>query len=282
MTTSKDILVIYHHPCSDGFGAAYAAWKHLGDTADYRPHSYDMPPPKDIIGKTIYVVDFSFKTKQLTEICSKALEVTVIDHHKDAAKDLQDCAAAIDNLTVVFDNNKSGCGLTWEYFFAAEPPELLKYIQDRDLWEFKKVETKEILLALDVCYETLFPIWDTLVTDPGKLKELYQKGKILIQARKKSVRQLAEGYHKVKLGGITGYACNATYSYASDLGNYLARREQTFGLVYYFDGKTSLWKYSLRSIKGGVDVSKIARTFGGNGHVSAAGFTLPYLLEELK
>ena len=28
-------LVIYHADCSDGFGAAYAAWKLLGDRATY-------------------------------------------------------------------------------------------------------------------------------------------------------------------------------------------------------------------------------------------------------
>ena len=37
----KENLVIYHGKCSDGFGAAYSAWKQLGDSADYVPMTYD-------------------------------------------------------------------------------------------------------------------------------------------------------------------------------------------------------------------------------------------------
>ena len=30
-------LVIYHANCADGFGAAFAAWRKLGDEAEYVP-----------------------------------------------------------------------------------------------------------------------------------------------------------------------------------------------------------------------------------------------------
>ena len=33
-------LVIYHDHCTDGFGAAFAAWLKLGDDADYLPMAY--------------------------------------------------------------------------------------------------------------------------------------------------------------------------------------------------------------------------------------------------
>jgi nanoRNase/pAp phosphatase (c-di-AMP/oligoRNAs hydrolase) len=42
-----------------------------------------------------------------------------------------------------------------------------------------------------------------------------------------------------------------------------------------------LYQYGLRSI-GDFDVSMVAQAFGGGGHKNAAGFQLPYLLEELK
>jgi len=37
---NKEIVVLYHANCLDGFGAAYAAWKKFGDTADYIPVQY--------------------------------------------------------------------------------------------------------------------------------------------------------------------------------------------------------------------------------------------------
>ena len=33
-------LVIYHANCTDGFGAAFAAWLKLGDEAEYLPMEY--------------------------------------------------------------------------------------------------------------------------------------------------------------------------------------------------------------------------------------------------
>ena len=33
----KDIVVIYHAHCQDGFGSAYAAYQKFGDTATYIP-----------------------------------------------------------------------------------------------------------------------------------------------------------------------------------------------------------------------------------------------------
>ena len=64
--TSID-LVIYHKSCTDGFGAAYSAWKLLGSKAEYYAATHGDPPP-DVVGKTVAILDFSNKnavTKQM-------------------------------------------------------------------------------------------------------------------------------------------------------------------------------------------------------------------------
>jgi phosphoesterase RecJ-like protein len=52
------------------------------------------------------------------------------------------------------------------------------------------------------------------------------------------------------------------------------------------DDRDGMRKVSLRATDGRVDVSRIAREFGGGGHPQAAGFTtaLPYpeLVEQLR
>lgn len=62
-------LVIYHANCTDGFGAAFAAWLKLGDEAEYIPMDYgEVETPEDFDmkvslaakGNTIYILDFSF------------------------------------------------------------------------------------------------------------------------------------------------------------------------------------------------------------------------------
>ena len=37
--------VIYHADCTDGFGAAYSAWKQLGNRAEYHACKHGTPPP---------------------------------------------------------------------------------------------------------------------------------------------------------------------------------------------------------------------------------------------
>ena len=53
-------LVIYHKNCTDGFGSAYAAWRLLGNRAEYIACAHGETPP-DVRGKKVAICDFSFK-----------------------------------------------------------------------------------------------------------------------------------------------------------------------------------------------------------------------------
>ena len=57
--------VIYHADCTDGFGAAYSAWKLLGNRAEYYPCKHGTTPP-DVKGKNVVILDFSFDKYLLT------------------------------------------------------------------------------------------------------------------------------------------------------------------------------------------------------------------------
>lgn len=62
------------------------------------------------------------------------------------------------------------------------------------------------------------------------------------------------------------------YIFASDAGNRMAEGE--LFSASYFDTPEGR-KFSLRSKEGGMDVSEIAKRFGGGGHARAAGFQVP-------
>ena len=51
--------------------------------------------------------------------------------------------------------------------------------------------------------------------------------------------------------------------------------------AWYLDGRSGRRKVSLRATDGEVDVSVIARQFGGGGHRQAAGFTTDVPLDDL-
>ena len=48
-----------------------------------------------------------------------------------------------------------------------------------------------------------------------------------------------------------------------------------FAVIWFYDHEDRLIKVSLRAFHEHIDVSELAKKFGGGGHRKAAGFTLP-------
>lgn len=161
-------LVIYHANCTDGFGAAFAAWLKLGDEAEYLPMNYgEVKTPADFDMKVslaakdneIYILDFSFPREVMDALFQHAERVVWLDHHKTAFE-MWDVGPWCKEGTfwddrpwfkhyVRLDNNKSGALLAWEYFHpGTEVPKLIQHIDDRDRWQFKMDGSKEFHAAL--------------------------------------------------------------------------------------------------------------------------------------
>ena len=135
--------VLYHGGCSDGFGAAFAAWMRLQHQAtEYIPVSYGKPMPDIPDGSDVYIVDFSYSREMLISL-SERCQVRVLDHHKTAQAGLEGLPFC------TFDMDKSGAVLAWEYFHPGDDvPEILLYVQDRDLWKWKMTRSKEVNAAI--------------------------------------------------------------------------------------------------------------------------------------
>lgn len=260
----KDIIVIFHANCSDGAGAAYAAWTKLGDAAEYIPAHYGNEPP-DVTGKEVYIVDFSYPREVLLDMQQKAKSLLVLDHHKTAEADLKGLDFA------VFDMERSGCMIAWNYFRPYEyPPKSLVFIQDRDLWKFAFPETRDFCTGLRATMNDFRDI-DWIGTDDAiilgaALNAEFDRDLDALEKRAHVFTVYAEGKEQF------GLAVNAPAKYASELGNRLAAKSKVAGMVYSYDGGRNEWQYSLRSTDEGVDVSSIAKRHGGGGHRNAAGF----------
>ena len=131
MEPSSVNVVIYHADCTDCFGAAYSAWKQLGNRAEYYACKHGTPPP-DVKDKNVVILDFSFNNETTKKMIEEANSLLVIDHHKSAMVELHDIT------NTHFDMTKSGAMLSWEFFHPGkEPPKFIRYIQDRDLWTWE-------------------------------------------------------------------------------------------------------------------------------------------------
>lgn len=260
------IYVLYHSNCYDGFGAAYAMWKHLGKDAQYIACSYGKPPPEMPDASTIFIVDFSFKRDVLLQLAEKA-KVIVYDHHKTAQEDL--AGLEHPNLKIVFDMTRSGALITWQETFPGEPvPLLIQHISDRDLWEFKLDGSHEVHKAL-VATPFDFDVWDNL-----DVEDLKDAGHIMGQLHDQLVEKTCKSAFLRKIGGHLVYVVNTSFAW-SEVGDFLLKDGAGGGpFVASFTVFEDEIMWSLRS-RGEFDVSEIAKKYGGGGHKNAAGFKSP-------
>ena len=267
-------LCIYHGNCADGFGAAWVVRTYFKGEVDFHPGVYGQEPP-DVAGRDVIMVDFSYKRPVLMEMAQAANTILILDHHKTAAEDLAGFPQAVElpgeKIAAIFDMDRSGATIAWDYFFSSRPrPKLLNHIEDRDLWLFKLEGTREIQASV-FSYPYDFDIWDGLMgVDP---RSLVNEGVAIERKHHKDIAELV-GVTKrfMRIGGHYVPVANLPYTLTSDAGHLMADGYD-FAACYWDtpDGRI----FSLRSRPDGADVSAIAKAYGGGGHKNAAGFRMP-------
>lgn len=287
-------LCIYHGFCADGFGAAWVVRKALGaDQVDFHAASYGQPPP-DVTGRHVIMVDFSYKRAVLDSMIQSVQSILILDHHKTAAEDLapfrvEECGSARfinqdmngvwrdfeelgrPKIVALFDMERSGAGMTWDYFYPdIKRPPLIDRIEDRDLWRFQFADTRDIQANV-FSYPYDFLVWDKLMEEP--LLSLAMAGAAIERKHHKDVAELVgASKRRMIIGGHDIPVANLPYTLTSDAGHMMCAGEP-FAACYLDtpQGRT----FSLRSTDAGLDVSEIAKRYGGGGHRNAAGFIRP-------
>jgi oligoribonuclease NrnB/cAMP/cGMP phosphodiesterase (DHH superfamily) len=271
--SSKEPLVVFHKNCYDGFTAAWVAHQYLrsGREPELRGMDYTDEPPadEDVRDRDVYVVDFSFKRPVCERIRSLASALKILDHHKTAEAELSELSYA------EFDMERSGAGMTWDYFHAPESrPWLVDYVEDRDLWRFNLWHSMEVN-AFIACTPMTLGDWDYLSQVGPEMAAQLGEGALAFEQM--CARKAAETARVVRFEGHDVPFVNTQYQLASVTAGLLA--ELAPFAVAWFQKADGTFQYSLRSRgEGGADVSEIAKKYGGGGHRNAAGFTLDRLL----
>jgi len=258
-------FVIYHADCTDGFGAAFSAWKLLGNKATYYAAKHGDPPP-DVSGKSVAILDFSYDNATTKKMIADSKDLIVIDHHKSAMVELHD----IPNTH--FDMGHSGARLAWDFFHPGkEPPKFINYIEDRDLWEWSWPYSKEFSAAFDMVpfdFEEYEKFEDDSVFD-----DAVKRGSYILAYSKTVIKKVAEKASQRKFKGMDVLVVNSSH-WMSEIGASLSPNCD-FAVIWYYDHESMGIKVSLRAFHDVVDVSEVAKTYGGGGHKKAAGFNLP-------
>lgn len=280
-------LCIYHGGCDDGFAAAWCVNKAFAGEVEFYPGVHQKePPPHE--GRHVLFVDFSYKRPVLDAMARNAGSILILDHHKTAAEDLSDlqapfgtgwrrhlenvhqdtCEGLDGKMYALFDMERSGAALAWDFFIGGSRPKFIEYIQDRDLWRKALPGGDEFTIALR-SYPQDFKTWDRLVE--GGAAHLVQEGHSIQRYYRLRVEELKRSAYPAELGGAMCWIGNAPYFAASEVAGELCAHGADFGACY-FEVEENRFQYSLRS-RGDFDVSAIARKFDGGGHKNAAGFT---------
>ena len=269
MKKNKNIVVLYHNGCRDGFGAAWAAWRQFGARAEYLGIERDKPFPKHLKDKEVYMLDFSYPfevTKKLLKIVKLLI---IIDHHVSVEKSTKLAHKYSYSL------NHSGAALAWKYFHPKKPiPKLLKYIENVDIWKMSLPYVYEIAASLGT-YELEFFLWDKIAKDfenTRNLNKYIKEGKVILKYKNVLIKKALRDAEEVKFFGKRALAVNFALALNSEIGD--AMRKKGFPLGIIWQKKENNIIVSLRSTNK-VDSAKLAARFGGGGHKKAAAFRLP-------
>lgn len=297
--TSDQIgLILFHGGCPDGNAAASCFYIQNPNRDFIGVFHGSKPDLERIKDQHVAIVDFTYQRDDMINICLNAKTVVVLDHHKTGFERLAGLENEMSNLVTVFDEQRAGGQIAWDWIFPAhndDRPQYIDVISDRDLWKFSLSYTKALCAGLYLreytssyvklaqlfymekeCHEYL---------PNGLLKcyeQLHHDGEIVLEIDRQYCRRVMfkgvkrQYYYNNEMRNIMIYS-NVDYSKRSELGEITFTHHTECDIAIFFDYEyeKEIWNVSLRS-RAGLDIEPIAKAYGGGGHPNAAGFILPF------
>ena len=235
---------------------------------DYKDSIHDFELVK---GEKVFIVDFSFNMEEM-KFLSGHTELHWIDHHKSKIED----AHAVGFLASggqSLEIGIAGCELTWEYLTDSKMPQSVRLLGRYDVWDLKDSKVLPFQYGMREHENTLpdSPIWAALLADNNQVDEITGRGAVILAYQDKQNAMYAKGMsYEAKFEGLRAIVMNKAYtnSKAFDAVYDPAKHD----IMVLFGVKPKEYKYTLFCDKPEIDVSEIAKKYGGGGHKGAAGF----------
>lgn len=288
------IIVIHHSADFDGLFSREIARKFFGPSADYIGWDYGDPIPLVPDDADLYMLDIS-----IAELMAHP-RLTWIDHHKTA---IEQYAAGIRGYRI---DGVAACRLAWQWFFRDTPgniaggnmPAKEDYVERRvkeplavrlageyDIWDKRDPDAELFQHGLR-SQELSDNMWMCLLVpqepevagqrDCGTVAVecLLEAGKAIQFVREKEYAQVVgEQGFTVEWEGLKFLAC---CSHECDIRSHLfaagIKPEHDALIGFTYTGTD--WRFSLYGVPGkpDIDLSAIAKKYGGGGHKQACGF----------
>jgi oligoribonuclease NrnB/cAMP/cGMP phosphodiesterase (DHH superfamily) len=269
-------VVLYHADCPDGFGAAWALHRSLGEYATYLPIHYGSKLDLDrMAGQHVLMVDVSLPEQALMALHKVASSFVLIDHHKTAAQNLGHLPFCH------FDMNRSGAGIAWDYANPGQArPPLIDLVEARDLYRWDTVNDARALgKALDVeGYD--FHGWERFnqrMEDAQERIKLVEEGQGMCRLFNFQVEEFCKSAIEIQQQGRQGFAVGVPHMFASDVASRLsARAPGAFGFTWCLTKEGDAIRASWRSAHADHPIDALAGEYGGGGHPMASGAVMEW------
>jgi len=263
-----------HHNDADGRASAAIVRRALGPQTSMQEMNYGELVPWETISEMdrVVMVDFSLPASEMQRL-ALGRDFIWIDHHISALEELAGISASWPGLR---DTGEAACVLTWRYFFPGKPlPKALVLIGDRDIWRWAEEDTgsfDEGLYQKDTNPEN-DELWTPLLDDDLQVvSQLVIQGSVLHEARLRAIQR-----------DVNHYGFPATFErYPTlvinrrgngDLGETIRQAGYQIAYCYVDNFQNGKLMTFVTLYSSEVDVSQIARKFGGGGHPGASGFS---------
>jgi hypothetical protein len=279
-------LVIHHSADFDGLFCREIARKFYGDQADYLGWDYGQPEPVLEPARDLIIMDLSVPSLMAHP------RLTWIDHHKTA---IEKYPPTIPGVRI---DGVAACRLAWQWFYGPihpARPELLDYVErtvqeplavqlagEYDIWDKRDFRAEVFQHALRSC--DLTPHWAMLLSrGPDAIdfvNQLLEVGAALQYAQREGDAAVIKKHgFPIVFEGRRFLALNTTRKNSQVFAAGLTEEHEG---CFAFNWTGSRWNVSLYGAPAfpDLDLSPIAKKYGGGGHRQACGFstdTLPFV-----
>lgn len=270
------MLCIYHIADHDGKGSA-AIVKRKFPEIELLGLNHDMEIPYEEIRRhdKIIICDIALPLDFMFEL-NESGDLTWIDHHASVINEYDEAIAKGEQREIkgLRRIGTAAVCLTWEYFYPGrEVPEGIRLLGLNDIFDLRDPRVRPFEYAfqsLGVNRPT-DNTWDTLLDESLNVNQMVAKGEAILSWIR--VRNIRLSHSMAFESEYMGYKCicaNMPQGYSEFFDSLPNIRDYDF-MCNFFMNKKNSWNLSFYTAKDGVDVSKIAATMGGGGHVRAAG-----------
>ncbi|ALH06730.1 putative DHH superfamily phosphohydrolase [Port-miou virus] len=266
----QKVVACFHGGCSDGIASSWVLSK-VWPNAEF----YGIRPGETELGH----INFEGALVFFLDVCpakfpENTKHIFVYDHHLTNKKFVDK-----NGISMVFDTERCGCLITWDQFFPGQKrPWFLEYIDDRDRWQWKLPDSREINEAI-YSQGWMERLDELEVQTP---EDLASVGRGLLLEKEKKIQEAISLAVPARLCEYPIWLCSeeSCWKIRSEVGNRLCSvpfsngKLPAFSAICHKDTETQDYWVSLRGTEFSPCLATISEKFGGGGHSRASGFTI--------